>query len=224
MMRAGSRRWLACAGALGVLVLAACDGGAPQEDTPPDVDDVAAATVTLDLGHCAGVVVEDRYHALTAAHCVQPQETRVDLSFIDGQRLGGTYVHVDRGRDVAVIQLDSRAPVRALEVADALPTPGEPLVFTGRNDRPGDAQEAVLERLGRCPSLPEVPAALFTTMRGRPGDSGAPLVDSRMQVVGLVHGGAACRIATPTAGLGPLVEELSRGGPALAHQGSAPSR
>lgn len=224
-MRAGSRWWLACATALGVLTLASCDGGAPADATvPPDVEDVAEATVTLGQGHCAGVVVEDGRHALTAAHCVHPLESRVDLSFFDGQRLGGTYVHVDRGRDVAIIRLDARAPVRGLEVADALPTPGEPLLFPGRNDRPGDGQEAVLERLGRCPSLPEVPAALFTTMRGRPGDSGAPLVDSHMRVVGLVHGGAACRIATPTAGVGTLVEELSRGGPTLAHQGAAVPR
>ncbi|QSQ23660.1 trypsin-like peptidase domain-containing protein [Pyxidicoccus parkwayensis] len=222
-MRAGSR-WLACAGALAVLTLASCDGGVPVGEAPPDVDDVAAATVTLGQGHCAGVVVEDGSHALTAAHCVSPLETRVDVSFMNGQRIGGTYVHVDRGRDVAIIRLDARAPVRGLEVADAMPTPGEPLVFTGRFDRPGDAQEAVLERLGRCPSLPQVPAALFTTMRGRPGDSGAPLVDSHMRVVGLVHGGAACRIATPTAGLGTLVGELSRGGPTLAHQGTTAPR
>jgi hypothetical protein len=45
-----------------------------------------------------------------------------------------------------------------------------------------------------------------------------------MRVVGLVHGGAACRIATPTAGLGPLVEDLSRGGPKLARQGATRQR
>lgn len=221
-MRGGSRKWLACAGALGVATLVACEGGPPEEAGPPDVDDVAAATVTLGAGHCAGVVVEDGQHALTAAHCVGPGDTRVDLSFLDGRRLGGTYIHVDRGRDVAVIRLDARARVRPLEVAEGLPFPGQALVFAGRNDRPGEPQEAMLERLGRCPSLPDVPAALFTTMRGRPGDSGAPLVDARMRVVGLVHGGASCSIATPTAGLGTLVEDLSRGGPALASQ--APGR
>ncbi|MBZ4422141.1 serine protease [Myxococcus sp. RHSTA-1-4] len=214
-MRGGSRKWLACAGALGMAVLAACQG---SEEGPPGVEDVAAATVTLEPGHCAGVVVEDGRHALTAAHCVQPDDTRVDMSFLDGRRLGGTYIHVDRGRDVAVIRLDARAQVRPLKVSEGLPTPGEALVFAGRNDRPGEPQEALLERLGRCPSLPGVPAALFTTMRGRPGDSGAPLVDSSMRVVGLVHGGAACRIATPTAGLGALVGDLARGGATLASQ------
>jgi S1-C subfamily serine protease len=205
-----------------VATLTACVGS--EEEGPPDVDDVAAATVTLDRGHCAGVVVEDGQHALTAAHCVPSEDSRVDVNFLDGRRLGGTYVHVDRGRDVAVIRLDAPARVRPLEVADGLPSPGDPLVFAGRNDRPGEPQDAMLERLGRCPSLPDVPAALFTTMRGRPGDSGAPLVDAHMRVVGLVHGGAACRIATPTAGLGPLVEDLARGGPTLASQAPARAR
>lgn len=214
-MRVGSRQWRVWAGALGAAALVACQG--PKEG-PPDVEDVEAATVTLGEGHCAGVVVEDGRHALTAAHCVRPDEARVDLSFQDGQRLGGSYVHVDRGRDVAVIRLDGRAPVRPLEVADGLPSPGAPLVFAGRNDRPGVPQDVMVERLDRCPSLPEVPAALFTTMRGRPGDSGAPLVDAQMRVVGLVHGGARCRIATPTAGLASVVEDLARGGPELARK------
>jgi S1-C subfamily serine protease len=222
-MRGGSRQWLACAGALGLVTLAACRDRDSEADTGPyDVEDVAAATVTLEPGHCAGVVVEDGRHALTAAHCVQPHDMRVYVAFLDGRRLGGTYIHVDRGRDVAIIRLDARAEVRPLKVAQGLPAPGEPLVFAGRNDRPGEPQEATLERLDRCPSLPEVPAALFTTMRGRPGDSGAPLVDADMRVVGLVHGGAACRIATPTAGLGALVGDLARGGAALARQ--APAR
>ncbi|MFP2933441.1 serine protease, partial [Pyxidicoccus sp. 3LG] len=173
-MHTGSRWWRMWASALAGLALAACQGQAPEEDdtTPPDVEDVEAATVTLDAGHCAGVVVEDGWHALTAAHCVRTAGTRVEVSFQDGQRLGGTYVDVDRGRDVAVIRLDDRAPVRPLDVADAIPAPGDALVFAGRNDRPGEPQEAMLERLGRCPSLPGVPAALFTTMHGEPGGLG----------------------------------------------------
>ncbi len=206
---------------VGAAVLTACQ---TSEETRLDLDDVAAATVTLEPGHCAGVVVEDGRHVLTAAHCVQPQDRRVTLSLVDGSQLEGDYVHVDRGRDMALIRLDTRAPVRPLEVAAAVPTPGTALVFVGRNDRPGAPQEALLERLAPCPSLPDVPAALFTTVRGRPGDSGAPLVDARMQVVGLVHGGAACRIAAPTAGLADVVARFSRGGPALARKAPPPPR
>lgn len=212
--------WLGAS--VGALLLTACQTS--EELSPPDLDDVAAATVTLEPGHCAGVVVEDGRHVLTAAHCLRHEDTRVGLSFLDGRGMDGSAVHVDRGRDIAILRLDAPAPVRPLEVAQALPAPGEPLVFAGRNDRPDEPQQAVLERLGPCPSLPEVPAALFTTIRGRPGDSGAPLVDARMQVVGLVHGGAACRIAAPAVGLAEVVARLSRGGPVLARQAPPPPR
>ncbi|QDF07308.1 S1 family peptidase [Myxococcus xanthus] len=220
MSNAGWRAWLGAG--VGALLLTACHTS--EEETPPDLDDVAAATVTLEPGHCAGVVVEDGRHVLTAAHCLRNEDAGVPLSFLDGRRMDGSAVHVDRGRDIAILRLDAPAPVRPLDVAQALPAPGEPLMFAGRNDRPDEPQQAVLERLGPCPSLPEVPAALFTTIRGRPGDSGAPLVDARMRVVGLVHGGAACRIAAPTAGLAEVVAQLSRRGPALARQAPPPPR
>jgi len=49
---------------------------------------------------------------------------------------------------------------------------------------------------------------LFTTIAGIPGDSGAPLVDSATHVVGLVHGGAQCHIATPSATLQRLIADV----------------
>lgn len=205
-----TKRFLLLAGTLASMALAGCERKqqAPM-GAPSDARDVEAATVTLLPGHCAGVIVEDGRHALTAAHCVGPFEDRIDLELHDGSTLGGTYVHIDPVRDVAVIRLDAVAPVRPLAVAPGLPAPGDALLFTGRNDRPGGPQSVQLARLGRCPSLPGVPQALFTTLRGEKGDSGAPVVDARYRVVGLVHGGAACSIATPTAGLGEVVEMLS---------------
>ncbi|MCY1034996.1 serine protease [Corallococcus sp. BB11-1] len=186
--------------------------GQPVDPETRGLQEAAAATVTLGEGHCAGVVVGTGRHVLTAAHCVaQGQDAGPEhTNFEDGRRLEGRYVFVDRGRDLAVLELEAKAPVAPLEVADALPAPGEPLVFTGRFDRPGAPQQVQLERLGRCPSLPDVPAALFTTMHGIPGDSGAPLVDARMRVVGLVHGGARCSIAAPTADIAPELQRLSQ--------------
>jgi S1-C subfamily serine protease len=54
-----------------------------------------------------------------------------------------------------------------------------------------------------------VPQALFTTLHGRKGDSGAPVVDLQLRVVGLVHGGARCSIAAPTAEFAPVVRQLA---------------
>ncbi len=210
-----TQRLLLLTGALGGLVLGGCqrpqgEARAEAEAPPPlDARQVEEATVTLVPGHCAGVIVEDGRHALTAAHCVGLFEQRIELELYDGHTVGGSYVHVDTQRDVAVIQLDQVAPVRPLPVAVALPQPGTALLFAGRNDRPGGPQSVELARLGRCPSLPGVPQALFTTLRGEKGDSGAPVVDAEHRVVGLVHGGAACSIATPTHGFASVVHQLS---------------
>jgi len=196
---------------LGLLVLlaAACTPTLPEEDRVPDVLRLREATVTLFPGHCAGVVVADGRHALTAAHCIDgPLGSSQPVVLRSGQTLGGEVALVDTERDVAVLRLAEVAPVEPLPLATLPPHPGEGLMFAGRNDRHIPAQKVELRRLGRCPSLPHVPAALFTTLRGERGDSGAPVVDERLRVVGLVHGGAACSIATPTAEVAPLVDTL----------------
>ncbi len=46
-----------------------------------------------------------------------------------------------------------------------------------------------------------MPNAVFTSLDARPGDSGAPLVDPQGRVTAIVHGGARCEIAVPTAKL-----------------------
>jgi S1-C subfamily serine protease len=189
---------------IGALVLAC---GAASEVTPAQV--LREATVMLMPGHCAGVVVEDGRHVLTAAHCVGPGTQQLELELYDGARLGSTFVLIDPDRDVAIFRLEEAAPVMALQLAPELPTPGEGLLFAGRNDRAGELQQVGLERLGRCPSLPRAPHVLFTTLRGQKGDSGAPVVDLELRVVGLVHGGARCSIAAPTAEFVPVVRQLA---------------
>lgn len=212
------------AGVLAVAALAACNGPKKQED-PPDFRALKDATVTLFPGHCAGVVVADGHHALTAAHCIDVATGgRQPVVLRDGHMLGGVVKIVDPVRDLAVIRFDQTAPVHPLAVASSIPIPGEELLFAGRNDRPGEPQEVELRKLGRCPSLPGVPQALFTSLHGEKGDSGAPVVDRHLQVVGLVHGGAACSIAAPTAGFVPvldmLVAEVARPGAAQGVGGS----
>lgn len=157
------------------------------------------ATVTMEPSRCAGVLVEDGRHVLTAAHCVREGERRLSFETFQGRRVQGEVEALDRARDMALVHLDEEVEAVALRLSHAPPEPGDALFFGGRNDRPGAEQRLHLERRGRCPSLPGVPDALFTTMRGEKGDSGAPLLDADGEVVGLVHGGAACHIAAPTA-------------------------
>jgi S1-C subfamily serine protease len=199
------------AAVLAILTLVACTGGKPLQEAraSTDFDALQEATVTLFPGHCAGVVVADGLHALTAAHCLEGEAGQhIPVVLKDGQVLGGEVVLLDQEKDVAVIRFEEAAPVRPLPVAPSLPEPGTGLLFAGRNDRATSPHEVELERLGRCPSLPGVPSALFTTLRGEKGDSGAPVVDRQLRVVGLVHGGAACSIATPTADFAPVLDIL----------------
>jgi S1-C subfamily serine protease len=166
------------------------------------------ATVTVGEGRCAGVLLECGDHALTAAHCIPAQEREVRLEVADGMAYLAAPEVVDRGSDLALLRLEVRAQADGLELGEELPSPGDVLLFAGRPAGPSQFQVARVQRLGRCPTLPEVPNAVFTTLRGHPGDSGAPLVDSRMRVVALVHGGAACSIAAPTAQVPELLRWL----------------
>lgn len=181
---------------------------------------IRQATVGVGPSRCAGVIVEDSLHAITAAHCVRAGET-LPLLLHDGSRIRAAVVEVDPGRDLAILQLEQPAPVSPLEVAEELPAVGEELFFSGRLDRSA-VQLARVERRGRCPSLPSVPEALFTTIDGSPGDSGAPLVNRRLRVVGLVHGGAACHIAAPTNQLRPMLAKLGASQSGVGGAGTAP--
>lgn len=171
-----------------------------------------AATLTIGEGRCAGVIVGTERLALTSAHCLSEGEETLTVELWDGTRLEATVKLLDRPRDLALLELDEASGIAPLRIAPLPPVPGEPLLFAGRNDFAHEMQDAELVRLGRCPSLPEVPAALFTTLEGIPGDSGAPVVDHMLRVVGLVHGGAACHIAAPVHELAPMVGEVTRGG------------
>src|SRR5262249_8828504 len=94
-----------------------------------------------------------------------------------------------------------------LGVVRRIPIVGTVLYFHGNPERPR-WQAARLDKIAPCPSLPNLGRALHTSIDGTPGDSGAPLVDLLGQVVGLVHGGARCRIATPGDRLARLVDRV----------------
>lgn len=172
------------------------------------------ATVTLMPGICAGAIAGDRDHVLTAAHCIAGRETQpIPIEFANGDSAIATAEAVMRDDDLAVLRLDKPAPFDPLEVSPGLPPAGTAVFFGGRNDHPEDVlQAARVKRLAPCPSLPNIPAALHTTIRGEPGDSGSPLVDAKMRIVGLVHGGAMCSIAAPAALAAPILATLGKDG------------
>jgi S1-C subfamily serine protease len=171
---------------------------------------VAAATVVVLPASCGGVVAERADLVATALHCVK-NEAGLEVRFADGSTRRARVARVDAVADQAVLTLDRPAAVTPLAVARRPPIVGTVLYFAGNPDRPR-WQDSRVDRIGTCESLPALPDALFTSIQGTPGDSGSPLVDGAAQVVGLVHGGARCHIATPASSLSRLLDAVRTSG------------
>ena len=157
-------------------------------------------------GGCSGVLTEGPDLVVTARHCVTGRRV-LEIRFSNGLVRTGWVAATDEVADQAVLLLEDPVPVAPLTLIRTAPIDGTILYFEG-NPREPRFQEAKLEHSGTCPSLPSLSNALFTTIRGVPGDSGAPLVDSAGHIVGLVHGGAQCAIATPANTLVRLIDRV----------------
>jgi S1-C subfamily serine protease len=158
-----------------------------------------AASVVVETTGCSGAVAESSQLVVTAKHCLQGDRLRIRLS--TGERRTAWLVATNDASDQAVLFLEEPAGVEPLSVVRRPQIPGTVLYFEGNPSRPR-FQAARLDRIGRCPSLPALPNALFTSIDGVPGDSGAPLVD------GAAHGGSRCHIATPAEALAHLVDHV----------------
>ncbi len=164
-----------------------------------------AASVNVG-GGCSGVLTDGRDLVVTARHCVTDHDS-LEIRFTNGLVRTGWVAATDDVTDQAVLLLEDPVPVEPLALVRTIPISGTILYFEG-NPRTPRFQEARLDHTGRCPSLPGLPNALFTTIVGVPGDSGAPVVDAAARVVGLVHGGAQCQIATPADTLVRLIDRV----------------
>lgn len=166
-----------------------------------------AASAALEPIGCSGVLAEEPDIVVTALHCVDDEAGAVRVRFTNGTTRTARVAATDPAADQAVLVLDAPVAIEPLPIVHRRQIPGTVLYFEGHPDEPR-FQGARLDRIGRCDSLPRLPNALFTGIEGRPGDSGAPLVDVAARIVGLVHGGVRCHIATPADSLLRLVERV----------------
>jgi hypothetical protein len=191
-----------------VLSLAGPAHAFTQATVPPAIRRALhASSVQLEPIGCTGVVAASPEIVLTARHCVPGDTARVQVRFADGSEQTADVAAVDDAADQAVLRLREPAAIVPLPLVRRPLIAGTVLFFEGHPSRPR-FQSARLDRIGQCPGLPKLQNALFTSIDGVPGDSGAPLVDGLARVVGLVHGGPNCHIVTPADTLGRLVDRV----------------
>jgi len=169
---------------------------------------LAQATVRVGSG-CTGVLVERSQLVGTALHCLPEGARSLDVRLASGDTHTAWVVATDPDADQAVLFIPDPVSSTPLPIASGRAIAGSVVLFGGHPSR-FRVREARIDRVAACPSLPNLPDALFTTLDGVPGDSGAPLVDVGGRVVGLVHGGARCEIATPGSTLAALVRDVLR--------------
>jgi len=200
-------RMRALAGFVVALVVAGTAAAEPGDVPRALRRTLHAASVRIDPPGCSGVLAENRQIVVTALHCIKNGVEHVPLAFMDGEHRRGWVVATDDVADQAVLFLEDPVDIAPLAIVRRRQIPGTVLYFEGNPGTPR-FQSARLDKIGRCPSLPGLANALFTSINGVPGDSGAPLVDVAAEVVGLVHGGARCHIATPADTLARLVDQV----------------
>ncbi len=192
----------------GLLAVGMMPAGSAGLTVPPAVRRALhAASVQIEPTGCSGALTEGQDLVVTARHCIDSEQQTLRVKFVDGTIRNAYVAAVDEVADQAVLLLPDPVPIAPLAIVRRRQIPGTVLYFEGNPARPR-FQGARLDRIGRCESLPRLPNALFTSIDGAPGDSGAPLVDGAARVVGLVHGGVRCHIATPADTLGRLVDRV----------------
>lgn len=193
-----------------------------QATAPRGLDTVAArvlpsvVSVRTSSGQGSGFVYDERGRILTNAHVVGSAE-RVTVQLADGRRLQADVLGRDRDTDVAVLEPDSPAGLRAadlgnantLSVGDSVLAIGSPLGLAGT------VTSGIISAVDREVSLGTggEQQAVQTDASINPGNSGGPLVDSRGRVVGINTAIASLRRGDPgSIGIGfaiPVDEAVS---------------
>lgn len=161
------------------------------------------ATVSLvkrnGRAFCTGAVAYADDLVLTAAHCLKKRQRVAFLRLSNGRRVTVRVAGVARHADVAVLRAARALGPRPLPLAAPWVADGPVrLWFLGQPKPRREIQVGVIKKRGKCPRLPSVPGVIYSSHRGFPGDSGAPLL-TRYGIVGVVSGGPNCQMAIPSA-------------------------
>lgn len=211
------------------MVLVGCGGPAESRSAAhgvdPAQDRVSVHAISLyrvavelcggaDVQRATAVAVDDDLVA-TVAHSLVGAK-RVTVRSVDQRDIGATVVYLDADRDIALLRIDE--PSARVAVLGPPAESGARVTIasfaeeTGPTDKAAvivDLVEATLDGRGRRAAI-ELDAAI------EPGDSGAPVLDDRNRMVGMVFATARDEPtgwAVAALEIESALEELDRSGP-----------
>jgi hypothetical protein len=199
--------WLAVlALLLGFLMAEACSGSDLWQWSPPAAHHAAVCLVRTDSGRetseGSGCYVRIGQWAgvLTAKHCVEG--VTCSVIWPDGYQVSAAPLVDAYGSDVALIQA-GHPTLQPLRIADQEPTVGEWLELCGY----GGAENRLRHYWGRLNSSGDNAEYSAAVMQG---DSGGPVINQRLEVVGVIAYGSGA----PVRYLGAAATFGQAGGPA----------
>jgi serine protease Do len=157
----------------------------------------------IQRGTGSGVVIRADGYILTNKHVVEGA-SRVDVVFKDGTQLHGKTVGIDEATDLAVVKVESSAPLTPANLADSNKAkPGQWVVAIGSPfGLDYTVTVGVVSAVGRGGmGANEIEDYLQTDASINPGNSGGPLVNLRGEVLGIntmIVGGTGIGFAIPS--------------------------
>lgn len=134
---------------------------------------------------CSGLFIQALNKVISTAHNIGAVD-RICLSGGNGYSFGGRLLHLDRDRDLALIEVEGQIPPGLVPPKrDGLPSEGERIYFVGC---PLDQGKILIS--GKVEGLRNMKGQLLIQARihVEPGASGSPVYDSRGRLIGLIKG------------------------------------
>ena len=163
------------------------DGGAPHPwDRLPEDDPQPGDPETPDEGSGSGFIIEADGYILTNHHVVDGAE-RITVKLADGRSLRARIVGSDAPTDIALLKVDSSAPLpvaplgdsSALRVGEWVCAIGNPLAYEHT------VTVGVVSYLGRKLFDASLDDYIQTDAAINFGNSGGPLINARGEVIGI---------------------------------------